>query len=139
VANVVVDGESLGSINSYTFEDVSANHTIAASFSLNEPATLSKPVLKPRRPVAGRRLTVTGTLSPRHEAGTTTELRFYRKVGARYRLAKTASAVNADFGDLSGYTARLKLRKAGYWKVLAVHTDEEHAFSSSPPARFRVR
>src|SRR5262249_14365858 len=34
VADVLVDGVSQGSITSYTFNSVSANHTIAASFSL---------------------------------------------------------------------------------------------------------
>ncbi len=32
IEDVVIDGESVGAKNSYTFEDVSANHTISASF-----------------------------------------------------------------------------------------------------------
>jgi hypothetical protein len=35
IADVVVDGSSVGPVSGYTFSGVSANHTIAASFSLN--------------------------------------------------------------------------------------------------------
>lgn len=34
VADVLVDGESVGAVTTYTFEDVTGNHTIAASFRL---------------------------------------------------------------------------------------------------------
>ena len=35
IADVLVDGASIGAASSYTFTDVIANHTLAASFSLN--------------------------------------------------------------------------------------------------------
>ncbi|HQQ13119.1 MAG TPA: cohesin domain-containing protein, partial [Bacteroidales bacterium] len=35
IANVLVDGVSVGAVPSYTFSNVTANHTIAASFSVN--------------------------------------------------------------------------------------------------------
>ena len=35
VADVLVDGSSMGGITSYTFNDVTTNHTIAASFAIN--------------------------------------------------------------------------------------------------------
>src|SRR5205085_4925854 len=35
IADVLVDGVSQGAIASYTFNNVTANHTIAASFTLN--------------------------------------------------------------------------------------------------------
>src|SRR5207249_10532987 len=34
IADVLVDGVSVGAVSSYTFTNVSANHTIAASFTL---------------------------------------------------------------------------------------------------------
>src|SRR5205823_4934912 len=40
VADVLVDGSSVGAVASYTFTNVTANHTIAASFSLI-PASVS--------------------------------------------------------------------------------------------------
>src|SRR5207244_3692573 len=35
VADVLVDGASVGTVTSYTFTSVTANHTIAASFAIN--------------------------------------------------------------------------------------------------------
>src|SRR5205085_3948028 len=35
IADVLVDGSSVGAVSSYTFTNVTAGHTIAASFSLN--------------------------------------------------------------------------------------------------------
>lgn len=35
IANVLVDGASVGTVSTYTFNNVSANHTIAASFAIN--------------------------------------------------------------------------------------------------------
>ncbi len=36
IVDVIVDGDSQGAINNYTFSDVQANHTIAASFEKND-------------------------------------------------------------------------------------------------------
>ncbi len=35
IANVLVDGASVGAVSSYTFNNVTANHTISASFTAN--------------------------------------------------------------------------------------------------------
>ena len=35
VSNVLVDGTSVGAVSTYTFTSVTANHTIAASFTIN--------------------------------------------------------------------------------------------------------
>src|SRR5439155_14095274 len=35
IADVLVDGSSVGAVSSYTFTNVTTDHTIAASFSLN--------------------------------------------------------------------------------------------------------
>src|SRR5439155_1341704 len=35
IADVLVDGSSVGPVSSYTFSSVTANHTIAASFAVN--------------------------------------------------------------------------------------------------------
>jgi hypothetical protein len=44
VADVLVDGSSVGAVTSYTFTNVTANHTIAASFELTTvPTTISCP------------------------------------------------------------------------------------------------
>jgi len=41
VANVLVDGSSVGAVTSYTFSNVTDNHTIAASFALNNTYTIN--------------------------------------------------------------------------------------------------
>jgi hypothetical protein len=41
IADVLVDGVSVGAVASYTFNGVNANHTIAASFTLNGPYTIT--------------------------------------------------------------------------------------------------
>ena len=40
IADVLVDGGSVGAVTTYTFTNVTANHTIAASFSANGPYTI---------------------------------------------------------------------------------------------------
>ena len=41
IADVKVDGTSVGDVNSYTFEDVAANHTINATFTYNGGGTIT--------------------------------------------------------------------------------------------------
>ncbi|HKQ57804.1 MAG TPA: Ig-like domain repeat protein, partial [Candidatus Eisenbacteria bacterium] len=41
IADVLVDGVSVGAVSSYTFNDVTANHTIAASFAPLGPYTIA--------------------------------------------------------------------------------------------------
>src|SRR5207247_2720763 len=41
VADVLVDGGSVGAVTSYTFSNVTVNHTIAASFAINGPSTIA--------------------------------------------------------------------------------------------------
>ncbi len=41
IANVTVDGASLGAVATYTFSSVSANHTIAATFTANTTYTIT--------------------------------------------------------------------------------------------------
>ena len=41
VADVLVNGSSVGAVTSYTFTNVTANHTISASFALNDTRTIT--------------------------------------------------------------------------------------------------
>jgi RHS repeat-associated protein len=52
VGDVVVDGTSVGSVETYTFASVAATHSIAASFTLTPPPELSDP-----RPAPGSAVT----------------------------------------------------------------------------------
>ncbi|MBK5274866.1 MAG: hypothetical protein JJE30_07430 [Desulfuromonadales bacterium] len=58
VSNVLVDGVSQGAITTYTFTNVTANHTIAAVFTAGQPTT------------ATVTLATTGTLLPGSSIGT---------------------------------------------------------------------
>jgi len=41
IADVLVDGVSVGAVGNYTFSNVMANHTISASFASNQPVTVT--------------------------------------------------------------------------------------------------
>jgi hypothetical protein len=47
VADVLVDGASVGAVTSYTFTNVTANHTIAASFAADATTTPTNPTTTP--------------------------------------------------------------------------------------------
>ncbi len=57
VSNVLVDGRSVGAVTSYTFSNVTANHTIAASFTTGPSLSSVKPAMGLR----GKGMTVTIT------------------------------------------------------------------------------
>jgi hypothetical protein len=112
------------------------------------PTPLPKPELSvPRaqkRVAAGRRFTVSGTLSPRHPAGThSVELRLYRKSGSRWVLRRTLLTTNRDTGgsaaDLTRWAKTLALGKTGRWKLVACALpDADHAARTSKPAYVTV-
>jgi hypothetical protein len=112
------------------------------------PTPLPKPVLSaPRaqkRVAAGRRFTVSGTLSPRHPAGAhSVELRLYRKSGSRWVLRRTVLTMNRDTGgagaDLTRWAKTLALGRTGRWKLVGYALpDAEHAARTSKPAYVTV-
>ena len=59
VGNVLVDGLSVGTVTSFTFENVMDGHSIAASFMVNTPRIAS---LSPASGVKGATLTINGEL-----------------------------------------------------------------------------
>ena len=109
---------------------------------------LPKPVLSAlraqKRVAAGRRFTVSGTLSPRHPAGAhSVELRLYRRNGSRWVLRRTVLTTNRDSGgagaDLTRWARTLALGKTGRWKLVAsALPDAEHAARTSRPAYVTV-
>jgi hypothetical protein len=108
------------------------------------PTPLPKPVLSaPRaqkRVAAGRRFTVSGTLTPRHAAGDhSVELRLYRWSGSRWVLRRSVLTTNRDTGgtdaDLTRWAKTLALGKKGRWKLVAYALpDADHAARTSKPA-----
>jgi hypothetical protein len=114
VAGVTVDGVSVGAVSSYTFTNVSANHTIAATFA---PAKVSTRLSINARHASVRHGTTDyffGVLLPSMPNGT--HVRFYvRKPGSRvYRLVSTRHTFGSHHWN---YTYRLASRGTYYFKV----------------------
>lgn len=111
-------------------------------------APLPKPRLSaPRaqkRVGAGDRFTVSGTLSPRHQAGThSVELRLSRWDGSRWVLRRTVLTTNRDTGgadaDLTRWAAVFALAKTGRWRIVAYALpDADHAAKTSKAATVTV-
>lgn len=97
---------------------------------------LPKAVLSiPAAPSSVRRssvFTVSGTLKPRHPAGTAAvKLQFYRLEGVRWVLRKTVSAKVANYSTYSRYVVKTTITSTGKWRVRAYHADAGHAPSAS--------
>jgi hypothetical protein len=104
------------------------------------PVPLPRPVLgTPRvqkRVGAGDRFTVSGSLSPRHEAGAhSVELRAYRWNGSAWVLRRTLLTTNRDAGDATRWAVTFALAKTGRWKLAAAALpDADHAAATSKAA-----
>ncbi len=69
IADVLVDGSSVGAVTTYTFTNVTANHTIAASFSLTAQSTSTALAVNPSPSVCQQPVTLTATLTPSAATG----------------------------------------------------------------------
>ena len=82
IADVLVDGQSVGAVDSYTFENVTANHTIAAVFTKtasdvqfdNDFESENFPghgwTVKPTTPIPGTRAPIPSSIPPSRPAST---------------------------------------------------------------------
>jgi beta propeller repeat protein len=74
--------------------------------------------------------TSTGVLAPDHTIGSAAvSILCYRYERGKYRLKKT---VTATMTTASTYSASVKLPSAGKWRLVASHSDSEHALTKSP-------
>jgi hypothetical protein len=82
-------------------------------------AALGKPAC-PATIKAGRKFTVAGTLKPRFPAGSrTVKVTAQRYARGTWRPYKAYTAVNANSGSYSRYSARIKITKAGRYRFYA--------------------
>lgn len=155
---VVSDPTASGvGLYSLTIRNVVRKVTVRALYkggTQNLPAAGNVVTIKPRallsRPVASqvkkptapgmiptltvdnpRSWVISGTLKPRHRAGTqAVRLRCYKYslsgTTFGYYLKKTVSVKVSNIGAYSGYRTTLKLPD-GKWKIQAVHADADHA------------
>lgn len=89
----------------------------------------------PYRPLgarAGRPVTVSGALTPRHQAGThAVVLRFQRYTSGAWRAASTARTTNRDSGVATRYSGSVRLAR-GTWRVRAeTAADSLHASATT--------
>jgi len=135
VADVRVDGVSVGAVTSYTFVDVRSNHQISATF-----AATSLPIAAVYAPVApssvthSHAFTVYGYVAPRHTSGTyLATLKFYlRNSHGVYVFHNSVNAKRYYYSTTkSKYSARVSLPHAGRWRVRAMHGDAGHSTSYS--------
>ena len=117
VNTLTVDGAAVAAATSYTFTNVTANHTIAATFSVAGvqkcTATITLTGLKSGVLKRGKVVTIKGLVKPAH-AGSA-KLTIQRKVGAKWVAAKTvARPMNATSG---AYSYGYKATKAGSYRV----------------------
>ena len=127
-----------------------ASHLPAVSkvLTVQAQAWLSTPSI-PREFGYNKTVTVSGTIKPRHTAGTYPIkfefYRYYRAVGEiapSWHLAKTLKAKAANYSTYTRCSVRTSFPKpAGLterWRVHAVHKDGSHALSVSPYRTFTV-
>jgi beta propeller repeat protein len=81
--------------------------------------------------------TSTGTLAPDHAIGSSAvKILCYRYESAKWKLKKT---VTATMTTASTYSASVKLPSAGKWRLIASHSDTDHALSKSLPRSRTVK
>jgi len=136
VANVVVDGSSAGAIRSHTFSNVTSNHTIGATFSIDTP---SKEIIIDNRDATTSR---TGTWSASlgvnsygvdsvySRDGSTFTWYFTPQQNGNYKVSmwwtyrdSRSKSVPVDI-NYSGGTARVfvnQTKNAGTWNVLGTY------------------
>jgi hypothetical protein len=116
IADVVVNGASVGAVGSYTFTNVTANGTISATFAgetQKSSVTIALSGLKAGVLKYRKMVTVKGTVTPARVGKAT--VRFERKVGAKWVLAKSiARTINATSG---AYSYTYKPLKTGSFRV----------------------
>jgi photosystem II stability/assembly factor-like uncharacterized protein len=102
-----------------------------------------RPIVGTPASISGARknvaFTVSGSLQPRHKAGTkAVTLYFDKRVGSKWVRKSTVSAVMADAATGSRYNASVVLG-AGSWRVRANHSDAGHLSTYSGYRTFSVK
>jgi hypothetical protein len=137
---LTVDGIAVAAATSYTFSNVTANHTIAVTFKAAAPAPCSATIglagLKAGALKLGKKVTVKGTVKPAHAANATIAIQ--RKVGAKWVKAKTVvRPVNATSGNYS--YAYKPLKKGAYRVKTSVAKTATYASATTAYKTFKVK
>ncbi|MDO8915857.1 MAG: carboxypeptidase regulatory-like domain-containing protein [Coriobacteriia bacterium] len=123
VAYVLVDGSSVGAVSSYTFADVTANHTISAVFAQTPPPSNGTPTRPSTPPLVrhARNFSTFGYIV-RHPSGSSpVTLYFYRYQSRRWVLKKSITARVSNWLSFSRYSKTTSVPTSGRWRVRARH------------------
>ncbi len=111
----------------FSADFVTGQTTLYAKFNRLPNASVGNPVA-PRTMTRGRYYTVTGSLKPRHTAGTSpVRIYRYRYVGGKWKSYGYVNAKVVNRLSYSKYTKRMSLPAAGRWRLRAyAPTDAQH-------------
>jgi hypothetical protein len=99
---------------------VSGAATTGVDATMLVKVVLGKPIC-PRAVRHGTRFTVSGTLRPQFQAGSSTvRLKVYRYTNGKWRLYRRYATRNADSGTASRYHARISIARAGKYRFKAL-------------------
>ncbi len=122
VANVTVDGSSVGAVTSYTFSNVTATHTISASFSAVPPSSYTLAISKAG---TGSGTVTTNPSGTSFTAGTSVTLT---------AAASTGSTFGGWSGGCSGTATSCTIRMDAAKSVTATFTLKTFAITASAGA-----
>lgn len=135
VAGVVVDGVSVGAVRSYTFSNVTANHTIAVTFE-QTPVTRSTTtkLTGPSTVRVRRTLKLSGTVAPASATGRVAIVK-KRLVGKKWKSAGTVK-VKVVGGK---YKHSFKPTKRGKWRFVATYTGGKVGVTTYKASKSKVK
>ena len=124
IADVLVDDVSVGAVPTYTFTNVTASHTISATFAIDDPqpstTTLSPSSASIRY---GQTVTLAGTVSP-HASGVVI---IQRRIGS----GNWAPLTTASLDSSGAYNRTISKMGVGTWKFRAVYAGTSTVASST--------
>jgi len=118
IADVFIDGASVGASRTCTFRGVTADHTIVASF-VADGVIVSVP-MAPTSMSVNKSRSISGYLRPRHSVGSyPVRIYRYRLVKGKWEPHGYVKARVGDYRTYSKYTAALRLPYRGKWRLRA--------------------
>jgi len=139
IEDVIVNGASVGAVTSYTFNNVTANGSISATFAIQEQqsiVTIALTGLKTGALKYHHKVTVKGSVKPARigEAMVT----FQRKAGAEWVVVKQATATVNPSSGAYGYSYR-PLKTGSFRVQTAVAPTDLYSAAASAWRVFKVK
>ena len=127
IASVLVDGTSQGAVSTYTFTNLTAAHTIAASFAVIPPAVPLAPTGLTATAISGRKITLVWKDNSTNETGFKIE---------RSTNGTTFSQIATVKVNVTSYTnSSLTSGRTYYYRVRAYSSTGNSGYSNTAQAR----